>query len=153
MELEPYHEVRGEFALIHISNGEVPAEFCTGEDPNVPTHVASIEQWAASNSAFAARLRTAKAIGALVMLAECKKIADDRSIKVDQKKVMIDARMKVAAIWNPTECNQRTVIEQNTTVRNLTPRQEYVDHMIKFLGMTSEQALARYERETGESLQ
>ena len=101
---EPYHEVRAELALTRIASGEVPAEFCSSADPNLPTCASSVELWARASPAFAARLAEAKAMGALVMLAECKKIADDSSIRVDQKRLMIDTRLKIAAIWNPTEC-------------------------------------------------
>jgi hypothetical protein len=101
---EPYHEVRASLALARISSGDVPSEFCSSADPNLPAHASSIERWAQENPAFAARLASAKAMGALVMLAECKKIADDPSIRVDHKRLMIDTRLKIAAIWNPAEC-------------------------------------------------
>lgn len=101
---EPYHEVRATLALVRIASGEVPAEFCSNADPNLPSQACSIERWAREDSAFAARLGEAKAMGALVMLAECKKIADDPSLRVDHKRLMIDTRLKIAAIWNPAEC-------------------------------------------------
>lgn len=101
---EPYHELRATFALSRIANGEVPAEYCAHSDPNLPAYPSSIEHWARIDQAFAVRLNEAKAVGAVVMLMECKKIADDRSIRADQKKLMIDTRMKIAAIWNPENC-------------------------------------------------
>ena len=104
MTTEPYHEVRATLALARLASGEVPAEFCSGADPNLPSHASSIELWARKDPTFAARLAEAKAMGALVMLAECKKIADDPSLRVDHKRLMIDTRLKIAAIWNPADC-------------------------------------------------
>ena len=104
MTIEPYHEVRAQNALARIANGEVPAEFCSEQDPNVPSFASSVEVWAQTDVGFAARLRDAKATGAVVMLSQCKHIADDRTIRADQKRLMIDTRMKIAAIWNPENC-------------------------------------------------
>lgn len=104
MMLEPFHEVRAQIALVRIANGEVPAEFCSEQDPNVPSFASSVEVWALADAGFAARLKDAKATGAVVMLSQCKQIADDRTIRADQKKLMIDTRMKIAAIWNPQNC-------------------------------------------------
>lgn len=38
------------------------------------------------------------------MLSRCIQIADDRTIRADQKRLMIETRMKIAAIWNPLDC-------------------------------------------------
>lgn len=149
MKAEPYHEVRAALALHRIANGEVPSEFCSPADPNLPSHASSLDLWARDNADFAARLSEAKALGASVMLAECKKIADDRSIKADQKKLMIDTRMKIAAIWNPAECNPKTVVENNVVVRNLTPQDQYLEQLMAMLGLTREEALAHYRAHSG----
>lgn len=149
MTAEPYHEVRAALALHRIANGEVPSEFCSSADPNLPSNASSLDAWAKADSAFAERLAEARALGASVMLAECKKIADDRSIKADQKRLMIDTRMKIAAIWNPAECNPKTVVESNVLVRNLTPQDQYLEQVMSLLGLTREEALAHYRAHSG----
>lgn len=149
---EPYHPVRANFALARISNGEVPSEFCRADDPNVPTYASSIELWAVTDPIFAARLTEAKRIGALVIIADCIRIASDRSYRPDERKIMIDVRQKLAAFWN-ADCNPKTVVEQNTTIRNITPRSEYVEQAMLFLGMTRGQAEAEYQRQTGDTVQ
>ena len=101
---EPYHQVRADMALTLIANGNVPAEFCSEQDPNVPNFASSIELWAQADAGFAARLKAAKATGAIVMLSQCKQIADDPTIRADQKRWMIETRMKISAIWNPADC-------------------------------------------------
>ena len=101
---EPYHQVRADIALALIADGRVPSEFCNEHDPNLPSRPSSLEHWAHADASFAERLKMAKATGALVMLSRCIQIADDQTIRADQKRLMIDTRMKIAAIWNPTDC-------------------------------------------------
>ena len=149
---EPYHEVRAQIALTKIANGQVPSEFCSERDPNVPSSAASLELWAQANPAFAARLLDAKRMGAQAMVADCVRIAADRAYRVDERKAMIDARKYLAALWN-AECNPKTVIEQNTTVRNVTPREQYVADCVLFLGMDRQQAGAKFDREQGVTVQ
>jgi hypothetical protein len=137
--------------LDKISNGEVPQEFCgTGAMPDA---AAEIERRARSNAGFAAQLREAKEIGATVLLSDCIKIADCSQTRPDHKRIKIDARMKLAALWNPAECNPKTVIEQTTTVKSVTPRDDYIEQAMLFLGMTRGQAEAEYQRQTGETVQ
>lgn len=138
--------------LARIENGEVPAEFCGNRVWGLPDAAGEVEKKARDDSAFAARLKEAKQLGALAMLAECKKIADNPNMRAEQKKIQIDTRKYISSLWN-AECNPKTVIEQTTTVRNLTPREEFIDQCINLLGMTREQAAARYAVETGATVQ
>lgn len=138
--------------LERIENGEIPSDFCSGWTAGMPRSAGDIERHAAADSGFAVKLTLAKQIGAKVMLAECIAIAQNRSFRPDERKLMIDARKYLAAIWN-AECNPKTVVEQTTTVRSLTPREEYIDQCVTLLGMTREQAAARYAVETGATVQ
>jgi hypothetical protein len=101
---EPFHQVRADMALALIADGNIPTEFCSEQDPNVPSRASSLELWAQADADFAVRLKAAKATGANVMLMQCKRIADDLTIKADQKRLMIETRMKISAIWNPADC-------------------------------------------------
>lgn len=149
---EPYHPVRADVALAKISEGQVPSEFCRADDPNVPTFASSLEIWASGDPIFATRLKEAKKVGASVMIADCVRIASDRSYRPDERKIMIDVRQKLAALWN-VDCNPKSVVEQTTTVRNLTSRDEYVEQAMLLLGMTRGQAEAEYRRQTGGTVQ
>lgn len=77
--------------------GNAPSTFCAmlGIDSGAP------DRWAFDDAEFAAAYHRAKLIGADAMVNNCVQIADRGDLKADAKKVMIDARMKLAAIWNP----------------------------------------------------
>lgn len=147
-----YHKVRFDSALNYISAGRVPSEFCTPNDPNVPDDPSYIELWAGQNPARTSALVEAKRLGAKAMLADCVRIASDRSYRVDERKLMISTRQYTAALWD-AECNPKKVIEQTTTVRNMTPRDEYIADAVSLLGMTAEQAAAAYDRQAGVTVQ
>lgn len=146
-------EVDWELVLDKIANGEVPSEFCVPFQTDMPDTPADIERKARADSAFAAQLADAKRMGAVVMLAECKKIADNAALRADQKKIQIDVRMKLAAIWNPADCREVAKTENVTTVRNLTPREEYIEQMVAMTGCDREAAAALYDRNAGGSVQ
>jgi hypothetical protein len=139
--------------LERIENGDVPSEFCSRHRIGMPASAGEIERKAKTDSSFATRLANAKRIGATVMVAECIKIADCTQTRPDHKKIKIDARMKLAALWNPAECNPKTIVEQTTTVKSVTPRDEYIEQAMLFLGMSRGQAEAEYQRQTGETVQ
>jgi hypothetical protein len=134
-----------------ISDGLVPAEWIGME--KMPETPSEIERKAASDPAFAARLKEARQLGAVSLLAECKKIADDPALRADQKRIRIDIRLKLAAIWNPADCREVAKTEQVVTVRDVSPREQYIADCESFLGMSREQAAARYALETGQTLQ
>jgi hypothetical protein len=152
MKIEEFHESRAATTLQRIANGEVPSEFCSEYDPSVPSHAASIELWAKVNDAFAERLTEAKKIGAHVMLTDIIKIADCTATRPEHKKPKIDARKYLSSIW-ASELNPKTVIEQTTTVKNLTPRDEYISQLVDLMGVTPQEAAARYQLETGATVQ
>lgn len=139
--------------IARIENGEVPHDFCSKFYSDMPDTVGCIERKAKADTGFATRLAEAKRMGAICMLAECKQIADDRSMRPDQKKVMIDVRMKLAAIWNPNDCREVSKTENVTTVKHQTPREEYIEQCTLFLGMTREQAEAAYAANAGATIQ
>ena len=152
MSPEPYDEETATNALARIANGSVPTEFCNGWDPTVPTYASTIELWGKADPQFAERLAEAKRIGALVMVADCQRIATDRLLTPTERKLLIDTKMRIAALMN-ADCNPKTVVEQSTTVRNVTARQEYVETAILLLGITPGQAEVEYQRHTGEAVQ
>lgn len=147
------HTIDWPGVLDKIANGQVPAEFCSPFYTDLPDTPADIERKAKAEPGFAAQLAEAKSMGAVVMLAECKKIADNAALRADQKKIAIDTRMKLAAIWNPADCREVSKTETVTTVRNLTPREEYIADAVSLLGMTPEQAAAAYDRQAGVTVQ
>jgi hypothetical protein len=149
---DAYNPAKFDLALEKIMNGEVPSEFCNEWDPNMPDFASSIELWAQADPVLAARLTEAKRIGAQVMIASCITIAKDRSFRPDERKLMIDTRKYLASLWS-ADCNPKTVIEQTTTVRNLTPKQEYIDQCVSMLGMDPATAGARYDKEQGATVQ
>ena len=102
---KPVESVVWDVVIEKISNGEVPSDFCKDWDPAMPESPAAIERRAQQDKGFAVRLEEAKRIGAIVMLAECKSIASNRAYRTDERKLMIDARLKIAAIWNPEKCS------------------------------------------------
>lgn len=104
-DFEPIKPVSWDSVIEKISNGEVPSDFCKDWDPTMPDSPAAIERRAQLDKGFAVRLEEAKRIGAIVMLAECKSIASNRAYRTDERKLMIDARLKIAAIWNPEKCS------------------------------------------------
>jgi hypothetical protein len=142
-----------DFVLEKIENGAVPQEFCSGYYADMPDTPAMIERKARTDSAFAARLKDAKQLGAIAMLAECKQIADDQSMRADQKKIAIDVRMKLAAIWNPNDCREVSKTETVTTVRNQTPRDAYIADCVSMLGLSPAQAAAEYDARAGATMQ
>ena len=151
MSPEPYNEEIAANVLQHVANGRVFSEICNEWDADVPSHPATIELWAAQDAAFAARLIEAKRIGALVMVADCQRIATDRLLTVTERKLLIDTKMRISALWN-ADCNPKSVVEQTTTVRNLTSRDEYIELAV-LCGMTRTQAEAEYRRQTGATVQ
>ena len=100
----PPDPVDWDAVLARIEAGEVPAEFCSPHFSDVPDTAGVIERKAHEDAEFADKLATAKRLGAQAMLAECKEIADRPNLRADAKKVMIDTRMKLVAIWNPKQC-------------------------------------------------
>lgn len=147
-----YHKVRFDFALTYIAAGRVPSEFCSPSDPNVPDEPSYIELWARQNPQLTARLLEAKRQGAKAMLADCIRIASDRAYRVDERKLMIDTRKYLAALWN-AECNPKQVIEQTTTVRNQSPRDAYIADCVGLLGYTPATAAAEYDARAGVTVQ
>jgi hypothetical protein len=147
------HTVDWDAVIEKIENGEVPHEFCSTYYSDMPDSPAMIARKARAEPGFAARLAEAKRMGAICMLAECKQIADNPSMRADQKKIMIDVRMRLAAIWNPSDCREVSKTESVTTVRNMTPRDEYIEQMVLYTGCTREGAAALYARNAGEAVQ
>lgn len=88
-----------EKALTAIRRGIVPHQFCYELNMEIDT----LDTWANNDADIAQKLATAKCIGADVMMSECIAIADSISYKADAKKVMIDTRQKMAAVWNPAK--------------------------------------------------
>ncbi len=142
-----------EFVLEKIENGAVPQGFCSRRCSDMPDTPAMIERKARTDSAFAARLKDAKQLGAIAMLAECKQIADNPSMRADQKKIAIDVRMKLAAIFHPSECREVSKTETVTTVRNQTPRDAYIEDCVEMLGYTPAMAAAEYDARAGATMQ
>jgi hypothetical protein len=119
-----------------------------GQVDDLPASSGAIERKAQVDAAFGQRLTAAKKIGAQVMIAEIIKIADCAVTRPEHKKLKIDARKYLAALWN-AELNPKTQIEQTTTVCNLTPREEYIQQLVDLMGMSPQEAAARYQLETG----
>ena len=97
---------QAENVLAFIRAGKVPSQFC-GTEIGVPNDASTIEEWAVAHPEFADKYNEAKRIGADAMVAYCISIADSSLYKADAKKVMIDTRLKIAAIWNPDKYGAR----------------------------------------------
>lgn len=148
MKAEEFHQVKADNALRRIANGEMPSEFCAQGNPNIPTYAVSIELWASQDANYAERLIEAKRIGAQVMLADCIRIAGDRAFRPDERKLMIDARKYVAALWN-VECNPKQIVEQKTTHMQATAKADFIETCTLFRNMTERQAEAEWLRVSG----
>lgn len=96
----PFNAEQAAEALKRVRLGHTPAEFCGGHSC-YPPDSGALERWAATEPTFADQLAEARKIGADSMVMYCLTIADDRTLKADSKKVMIDTRMKLAAMWHP----------------------------------------------------
>lgn len=89
-------------ALQRIRAGEAPAQFCF-PGMTYPDDASVLEVWNQQNEEFAADFAAAKRIGADAMVNYCLSIADNDRFKPDARKLMIDTRMKLAAIWHPAK--------------------------------------------------
>jgi hypothetical protein len=68
-----------------------------------------LDIWASENTAFAEKYTKAKKLGADAMIAYCMVIADDSYEKPDSRKVRIEARMKIAALWHPEKYSPKVL--------------------------------------------
>lgn len=106
----PFNEEKASNALREIAKGLVPHAFA-GMSYALPDEPDDLDRWASEDPNFAARYEAAKRLGADAMVAYCVSIADSPAYKADMKKVMIDARMKLAAIWAPDKYSPKVINE------------------------------------------
>lgn len=103
LEEEDYDAEKAAWVLKQTRAGFLPHEYC-GQDLRLfPTEPGTVDIWANTNQAFAKDLAEARLIGADALVARCVYIADNTTDKADAKKIKIEARMKAAALWNPTK--------------------------------------------------
>lgn len=107
----PYDEAKAQAALRAIRQGFVPSQFCGTLDSTYPLHAGDLDRWASENPAFAEAYAAAKRLGADSLVAECVVIADNPALKSDQKKIQIDTRMRLAAIWNSEKYSPKVINE------------------------------------------
>lgn len=103
----PFNAEQAAEALKRVRQGHAPYEFC-GTHSIYPSDPGALDRWATEDPAFAEKLADARKIGADAMVMYCVSIADDKTLKADSKKVMIDVRMKLAAMWHPDKYGPKT---------------------------------------------
>ena len=146
-------------ALSKIRNGEVPSEFCNQYSYDVPDFPADIEQWAKDDATFADTYRQAKRCGAGVMLQDCIKIAADRSRRIDERKLMVETRKYIAALWsdecNPKSISEATITTVNPSLMGATDFPLFFQQLKNFMGagVTEQYAREQYEMALGTTVQ
>lgn len=87
-------------------------------DKRMPSR-ASVYSWIESDENFAGRFRAARARGVHALAEECLKIADEPAsdaVKVADKRVRIDTRLRLAGKWLPKEYGDKLDVNYNAEV-------------------------------------
>jgi hypothetical protein len=111
---DEYNETAATNMLREIRRGSVPQHFCGRQ--GYPRDASDIDRWARTNEELAALLVEAKIIGAESLMNQCLLISDSMEYRADSKKVMMDSRLKLAAVWNPEKYGAKS--DKNITINN-----------------------------------
>lgn len=98
------------------SGKESLAAIC--RDPRMPG-LRTVYDWIECDSDFAARFRARKAIGVRAMFDDCLEIADEPAsdpVKIADKRVRIDTRMRLAGKWLREEFGEQVNINTKSEV-------------------------------------
>lgn len=102
--------------LDRTEKGEPLAKVCS--DARMPKR-RTVYEWIECDPEFAARFRAARARGVHALVDQCLEIADEPvvdAVKVADKRVRIDTRLRLAGKWLPKEYGERIDVNQNVEV-------------------------------------
>lgn len=102
--------------LERTEKGEPLTVICA--DSRMPAR-SSVYAWIESDEKFAGRFRAARARGVHALAEECLKIADEPAtdpVKVADKRVRIDTRLRLAGKWLPKEYGDKLDVNYNAEV-------------------------------------
>jgi hypothetical protein len=104
--------------LVRLAKGETLTSIC--DDPRMP-HTCNVYRWAECDKEFSQRFRDARALGVHALVDETLAIADepvtkDDSVKVADKRLRIDTRLRLAGKWLSSVYGDRVEVNNRTEV-------------------------------------
>lgn len=103
-----------------LAKGEPLAQIC--RDDAMPGY-STVKQWEANNPTFAAISARARVDGTHYIADDCIRISDDPTIDPQNKRIMVDTRLRLIGKWNTKAYGEKLGIDHSGEIVTLTPEQ------------------------------